>query len=180
MGMTRPISDVGTGMEARHSWRGGKASRERKDEGPTACPGDRTRQGWRLGQKRNNPYHCAVCRFSCEPGGPGGDPASALGVPSSGPNGRAHRAVLGLPVLRLLAQQSLPHHAHGRGSGLLWYLSRTLTHAVPRCKFFPIPAAPLPASTRPPALGERYPASPPRCSSAKISSIRARTFASAW
>ena len=67
-------------------------------------------------EEKVNPCHCAVCRALFEPGIPGGDPANALGFPSTTADGPAHRVLGGTPFLRVEAQKKLPHHAHGRGS----------------------------------------------------------------
>jgi hypothetical protein len=87
--------------------------------------------------KRENPYHCAVCRPLFEPGNcQVGDPANASGFPSTTAAGHAHRVLGGVPILRVEAQKKLPHHAHGRGSQISIHTQGTLTHAFPRCKPF--------------------------------------------
>jgi hypothetical protein len=85
---------------------------------------------------KRNPCHCAVCWTLFEPGSPGGHPANALGFPSTTVDRPAHGVLGGIPVLRVLAQKKLPHHAHGRGSRYATPLISTLTQAVPRCKPF--------------------------------------------
>ena len=99
---------------------------------------------------KRNPYHCAVCCTLFEPGSPGGHPANALGFPSTTADRPAHGVLGGIPVLRVLAQKKLPHHAHGRGSRYATPLISTLTQAEPRCK--PFSAA---HQAMPPAVGHR-------------------------
>jgi hypothetical protein len=89
--------------------------------------------------EKENPYHCAVCYTLFEPGSPGGHPANALGFPSTAAERLAHSVLGGIPVLRVLAQKKLPHHAHGRGSRYSTLPKATLTQAVPRCKPFSAP-----------------------------------------